>query len=361
MSRSSRSGATLSGAFSVSMLSVAALSLATPARAAAAPSTAAPAAPGAPSAAAPTATPPAEPAAAPPPAASPKPAAPGPTAPAASTPPPDMGPDDESPQASSPAAGDESSAALAPEGAGAGGEAAAGPGEPSPALQFIQSQKRTPETPAAEATPDDGLMGSHQEHLIGVLGVRFGFIPGSGYDPFSDDNALTQSSLGVGRTVYALEDLSFAALALWDWGESNATARGADTSISVHRLSIGLEGRYHFLRRLFAFARIAPGALHWDATLRDGGAGVDRMDSSWAFSTDLSAGAAFEFAGEPRGISNLPRGFVVADGGYGWSGASSLSFEPESAETGPARLEPLDLGEVALRGGFFRVAAMVTY
>jgi hypothetical protein len=84
------------------------------------------------------------------------------------------------------------------------------------------------------------------------------------------------------------------------------------------------------------------------------------------FAADLSAGAAFEFAGEARGQSKRPRGWVSVDGGYGWSAASRMELtaedgteEEESAR--PARAEPLAFGDLGLRGGFFRVALGITY
>jgi hypothetical protein len=129
----------------------------------------------------------------------------------------------------------------------------------------------------------------------------------------------------------------------------------------VNRLSVGLEGRYHLFRRLYVFGRLAPGALRFDADILDGGADVRRESGGWLFSADLGAGAAFEVVGEPRGQSKRPRGFLLADGGYGWTTSSSLEFAPAEGEQAPARLQPLDLGELAFRGGYFRIAAAVTY
>jgi hypothetical protein len=198
--------------------------------------------------------------------------------------------------------------------------------------------------------------------LFATLGGRFAFITSSGYDPFSTNNSLPQSSIGVGRTVMAMDDFSTAVGAFWDWAPRiEAAARGAETSLGVHRLTLGLEGRYHLLRRLYVFARLAPGAVRTDATLSDRAADLEREAGAWVFAADLSGGAAFELAGESRGASNRPRFWATADGGYGWSASSSQLFEAPEGNPSPARLQPLDFGDIAIRGGFFRLAMALTY
>jgi hypothetical protein len=218
---------------------------------------------------------------------------------------------------------------------------------------------RAAEVDAAHA--DDGRMGTHQVHWLVGVGLREGFIAHPGFDPFSSNNLLPQLSLDVGRVVYASGPFSLAVLLGFDWGSTKASARGADTELDVARITAGVEGRYHFWRRFYAFGRIAPGALNSQATLKDPVAAVDREANDWAFASDFSVGAAVEFAGEARGASSRPRGFVGVDGGYGFAQSKKLVFESNSGGTAPARLEPLALGELAVRGGFFRVNGTITF
>jgi hypothetical protein len=232
-------------------------------------------------------------------------------------------------------------------------------------MSATASAPPNPTKPAApvekDEAPDDGAMGSHRDHWIGTLGVRTNYVTNSGYDPFDSDNALSQLALGVGRTLASDDQLSLAGLLLWDWGRSEAKARGAESALDVHRLTLAAEGRYHLIRRLYVFGRLAPGALHWKAKLQDRVADLELADDRWVFAADLSAGAAFEFAGEKRGASKRPRGWVSADGGYGWSAASGVELAAEDANEAPARSEPVALGDLGLRGGFFRVALGLTY
>lgn len=207
---------------------------------------------------------------------------------------------------------------------------------------------------------DDGLMGTHQVHWIVGIGLRESFVTHSGFDPFSTNNVLPQVSLDAGRVVYANGPFSIATLLGFDWGSTKATARGADTELDVSRVTAMLEGRYHFWRRFYAFGRIAPGALYSQATLKDPVASVDRQSKQWAFASDFSLGAAVEFAGEDRGESLRPRGWLGLDAGYGYAQATKLALASNDASA-PARLAPLDLGELAVRGGFFRVNGTITF
>ena len=61
-----------------------------------------------------------------------------------------------------------------------------------------------------------------------------------------------------------------------------------------------------------------------------------------------------------RGKSRRPRGWVIADGGYGWAQSTKLDYDPKDIDS-PVRLQPLSLGELGVRGAFFRVSLAVTY
>jgi hypothetical protein len=242
-------------------------------------------------------------------------------------------------------------------------EPAAPSNKPSPSLIFLQSRRKAaqPAQPVDQPLPDDGLLGTAQRHVFANAGFRFAFVPTSGYDAFSKDNSFIQFSGALGATVTTSGNFSGVVSVIWDWGRAEGTARVAKTTLEAHRLTLGLEGRYHLFRPLYFFARVAPGALRWDATLEDGGAGVEREAGAWTMAADFSGGAAFQFAGQARGASKQARGWVLLDGGYGWAAASDMEFVAGEGTSPPARLAPLELGEMAMRGAFFRVAAAVTY
>ncbi|HEX5101509.1 MAG TPA: hypothetical protein VFV94_18490, partial [Polyangiaceae bacterium] len=104
-----------------------------------------------------------------------------------------------------------------------------------------------------------------------------------------------------------------------------------------------------------------PGALTWNASLTDNAVGGERTANAWTFATDLSAGAAFEFAGDNRGASTRPRAWVGFDGGYGFAGSSKMKLEPEDDATAPVRTEPLTFADLAVSGPFIRFSLNGSY
>lgn len=217
-----------------------------------------------------------------------------------------------------------------------------------------------PADPGPPEPRDDGLMGTHQTHFMGLLGVRTAYIGGPGFDAFADDDALVQSTVGFGRTLHARGDLSLFAVGLWDFGARESSVREQETTLSVHRVALGPEGRLHAARRLYAFARALPAVLNVQAVMTDGTTGASLEVHEWIFGVDATAGVALEVLGEARGASRQPRLWLAAEGGYGWSVPLDLELTPESGNA-PARLEPLDLGELSLQGGFFRVSAALSF
>lgn len=243
----------------------------------------------------------------------------------------------------------------------------ASPEAPAPAVPPNALATTTPVTPAPPPAADvnqidDGRMGTHQEHWLLGVGLRETFVTSKGYDPFSTDNVLPQVSLELGRAFHASGPFSLAGMFIWDYGSTKATARQADTSLVVHRLTAGAEGRYHLIRRWYVFGRVAPGALHSQATLDDQVVGLDRRSNAWLFTSDFSLGTGFEFASDPRGASTRPRGWVGAEGGYAWAASTKIEFKDvASSSQAPARLESLRFEDLALRGAFFRLSATLTY
>ncbi len=203
--------------------------------------------------------------------------------------------------------------------------------------------------------PDDGQLGSHQKNLFFGAGVRTSFITSEGFDPFSEEDALPQFSLHAGAVMMTADALSVAVLGGWDYGQTKSNALGATTELDLHRLWLGAEGRYHFLRRLYGYGRLVPAAIHSSASLRDTVARAERSADSWLFGADVSLGAAYELFGKNRGASSSARGWLALAGGYGFVSGSDLILEVEDGDTAPIRTAALDLGELALSGPFVRV------
>jgi hypothetical protein len=195
----------------------------------------------------------------------------------------------------------------------------------------------------------------------GQVGMRSTFVTDPGFDAFALDNALTSFSVGVSRTILSQDTFSLAPGLFWDYGGRSASARGDATSLVTHRLGLGLEGRYHFAPWAYGLVRVTPGMIHQRAVLEDPLAAAPYVASAWTFAVDASAGAAF-LIGPHRSTSVSPlRWWLAAEGGYGYAGTASLAMHPDVGSDDPRRTGSLDLGRLALGGGFFRIYGSMTF
>jgi len=207
----------------------------------------------------------------------------------------------------------------------------------------------------------DSLYGNRESFWQGELGVRSTFVTHPGFDPFSKDNALTQVSLGLARTIWAQDRLSFAPGVIWDYGERSSSARGLNTGLEAHRLALALEGRYHVTPWLYGLARATPGVLRQSVRLEDPTSLAPFVSRQWVAAFDVSAGAAFLVGPHGEG-SGVPVGFWIAgEGGYSYAGSTTLVMRPDLAEDDPRRTGDLNMGTLAMRGAFFRIYGSVTY
>jgi hypothetical protein len=284
------------------------------------------------------------------------------------TPPPEAGPNAPTPPASAAPVGESSEPAAAAADADSGAETE----DESPGLDFIKSRRNQEKRAELEAEaaperdtlppsrdekpePDDGMLGTHQDHWFLALGARVGFIGNEGLDPFSTTDALSQVAIQGGRTLFTDGDVSLALLLEWNYGARTATARGLATDLEVHRISLGAEGRYHLLRRLYGYARLAPGVLHQYAK-------VAELDTARvAFSADASAGAAVEVFGPKAGMTNRARCWLSFGGGYGFGSETELTLSPSDGSSTPERTAALSLEPLSLSGPFVVGTVSVTY
>jgi hypothetical protein len=194
------------------------------------------------------------------------------------------------------------------------------------------------------------------------LGYRGSFITDPGYNPFSTQEYLPQVSLAASRTLFAQGRLSFAPGIAWDYGSSNATARGDQTSLGMHRLTVPLEGRLHLGGWGYAFLRAAPGVALVNTEVDDGSAPAPLTKSRWLFATDVSAGYAWLAWPRPEAPSPS-RGHLWLQGeaGYGWVVAERLNLAPDLPPGSPQTTSGVDLGSLAMSGAFFRIAAAASF
>jgi hypothetical protein len=213
----------------------------------------------------------------------------------------------------------------------------------------------------ARAAEEGPLYGSRESFWQGQVGVRSTFVTDRAFDPFATDNALTSFSLAVSRTVFNYDAFSLAPGFFWDYGARSATARGEQSSLTSHRLGLALEGRYHFAPWAYALARLTPSAIQQSTQVNDQLAAAPFVARAWTFGIDASAGAAFLLGPHSATSASPVRWWLAAEGGYGYATSASLLMHPDLASDDPRRTGDLDLGRLALGGGFFRIYGSVTF
>ena len=263
-------------------------------------------------------------------------------------------------------ADDEEDAATAAVGQSASLSAA----PPSPATGAAQP-------PPSAATADSamppegpgGELGTHQQHLQVMLGVRASYLTDYDYRLFTrtaerlaDTYPTAQLTLGGGGTVWTQQALSLVVLGLWDYGGGSSEIRGEETDIDIHRLAVGVELRHHYHPWLYSMARAAPAALNTRASIKDSAADTTLYARNWSFGFDLCVGAGVRIFGKPEPASPSPRGWLLGEIGYGWANATDLRFSPDEDDNdAPQRTDEIDLGELAIRGPMFRISGAVTF
>jgi hypothetical protein len=240
------------------------------------------------------------------------------------------------------------------------------------AVTLSMSAVLATERSAAAAITEDDLYGQARPSigLTAALGFRTDLIRSRGLDAFSSSDGISQSALAAAYHIGA-DELSGVVLGFeWNHGVAESTARGSETSLTIDRLSLGIEGRWPIMRRLCAFGRIAPGLLRDRARVLDGSAPADAygavssgglQQTHWSPAADISGGLGFRF-GELRGRDTPRFGFwLTTEGGYGYARAHDLVLSPQ-VETQPGRVdEPLRLGTLAVQGAFLRVRLAVSF
>jgi hypothetical protein len=218
----------------------------------------------------------------------------------------------------------------------------------------------TPQVDSAPAEPEEPLPPAEPPAWFGSIGVKATYITHTGFDPFATNDALTQGSLELSRRLWKQSSLSVAAGLEFDFGSRTATARGEETKLDTWRLTVGPEVRWNLIPQLFFYVQPSVGVSRSVARMEEGTAGTTLYARSWDIAVDGAGGAAFAFW-DLRNRSSDLRFWIVGEGGYAWTDSSELSLSPDEGSGAPERTDPLELGELALRGPYFKVAVAASF
>ena len=227
-------------------------------------------------------------------------------------------------------------------------------------LSALASPAAAQDAGSGPSEAEKAALGTHQKNLRVSLGERTQFIKSSGFDPFSERDALTQVSLGASWAFWAHDELSLAANLGYDYGGSNAAARSDQAELRMHRFKLAPELRYHVLRILAVTASVGP-TLSYQRAALSGALNSDLSRTQWKPGFEATAGAAVEVWGYKSGASHRPRLWIIGEGGYGWTAPMALGLKPESPSVVPERINPLSLDDLSVSGPLLRISLALSF
>jgi hypothetical protein len=194
-----------------------------------------------------------------------------------------------------------------------------------------------------------------------ALGLRGMLVPSAGYDPYSNNDVLAQTSISAGVTFLKLGRVSFAASLEWNFGRPKALARGHEASLAVHRFAGALESRFTVGQRLYLFAKAAPAAIHMRGSIANGGIDRPLVALPWTWSLDTTGGGALLIGrtGDPRAPTS--RWWLTAEAGYAFAGLAEMNYVPASNEEDPRQFGAVALPAIRPAGPVLRLAFAVSF
>jgi hypothetical protein len=213
-----------------------------------------------------------------------------------------------------------------------------------------------PEAPAA--TLDN--LGRYQNHLQFLLSIGSRTVSDPAFDAFNDADVLPMFGIGVGHTLLVEEQMSLVLTAMLSGGGTESTARGLETDLTVGRLSLSPEGRYHFVPQGYVYLRAAPVVTRLTAEVSDLSSDVQFRETMTLWGAEAGLGAAYAFFGERSGQKRRGRLWLRAELNGQLASNAELELRPRG-DSAPRRAEPLDLGDLSLGGLGFDIAVALTF
>ena len=230
-------------------------------------------------------------------------------------------------------------------------EPAAGSAKPEPA---VQAEAAPPEPrPQYNRLPQK----YHRQHIDVAIGFGVGRTGDEALVPFLDAPVMTSGFIRAGGTMLRADRVVLAGLLEFGGSAANSTARDLDSGVRFWHLSAGVEGRYHFHERSFAYVRVMAGPERGGAKLEEA---VQFEDAAWAFRADAHLGAALRVAGSGDGRLRQPRLWFFWEGGYRFASEFELSLAGQDENEVP-RTQSLDVEPFSPRGLEAGLGLLLTY
>ncbi|MEZ4301810.1 MAG: hypothetical protein R3B70_43145 [Polyangiaceae bacterium] len=190
------------------------------------------------------------------------------------------------------------------------------------------------DAPPAEAESEEPIVlpGAKKPHRVQYVSLGLAFstslVESKGLDAYSDDDVLPMISVFGTVTPFATRPFSVHLAFGWDWGQTEALARGIPSSLDVHRLSLGIEGRYMPISRLALFVRALPAAIHAEGNVQDASFADHLSAGAWTWGVDLTGGAAARLAAFGNSENPAASVWMGLDMGYRFAGTAEMKLKP---------------------------------
>jgi hypothetical protein len=207
-------------------------------------------------------------------------------------------------------------------------EALAQDDAPPPSSVTIQVAQPPSDTPPAAPAPAPSNAWRTDLWKISV-GPRFNYVTSAGFDPYATNDVLTRVAVEGQYPVYSRGNLALGVGLGYAGGGRTGKMRGAETGLGVHSFSVPIEGRYHLGRWAYGFLHVAPGATALLSSVQDASAPNQIESTRWAFTTDLSAGAAILMGPRAPDDKRTVRFWLIPEFGYTLATTASFDARPD--------------------------------
>ncbi len=190
-------------------------------------------------------------------------------------------------------------------------------------------------------------------------GIRMTIVKDSGFDPYATNDVLPGLSASAGLLPFDSGRMSFGFGAEYTFGGHSALARGANASLTVHHVSLGLVGRYAVGERFALGARVAPGLDYLIAGLKDDSSDRPLDGDAFTWVVDATLGLSLTIAKpDANGAMGV---YFVADAGYIFAGKADMVLTPEADEEEPRNFGSTTLPRLRPGGFTNRFALSVSF
>lgn len=216
-------------------------------------------------------------------------------------------------------------------------------------------------TPIASAPPKSEGPPRFDYLRIGA-GLRVGYVATHGFDRFASNDTLLQFSLEATYAFWTSRNLALAIGAAYDVGGRSSDLRGLETNLTVHRLTVPIEGRYHATRGIYGFLRAAPGAAAFVTEIKDPSANGSLTQTPWVFALDASLGASVLLGPHKSFDKRSVHVWITPEVGYAFTTSADLRPKPDRAASDAVGTDASsNFGSLATSGFFWRASLAMTF